>query len=528
MLRIACHLALVSPFLVAAGLEMARGWRPNGDDAFIVFRSWVVTSSHSPLVGQFNAGLTAVSGHAVYDPGPLLFWFLTIPVHLDHAQGALWGAAILCAAGVSLAVEAAWSARGWPAAVVVVAVVLTTLGSYPALALDPVWNAHIGLIWFIATAAIAYAVTLGHLRWWPVLVLAACLTAQCNLVFATGAAACAVLAPLVGFLHHRRWGWWLPVGLLTGVGCWLAPFVQQLTSSPGNFTRLVHAEGTARVTGTTFGLKSLVAACAYHPIWASPKRVDFMFIVSTINKRSWVLGVAILVGLLCVCVASTVATRHDLAALCFIALLLSAAAVWTFSSFPSSQLLYISYLDPASWPVGMIVTLAGLWALADLSLWTVRRVGAWRVGARHRPRHERRIPRMRAPRWSLLVPIAAIAALIVASDIAIANHSLDDTGIRTEGWPAVTQVASVAARIERVVPRGNVMIVPHGYYGPGVVTGVLWELYSDGWRPKAGAFYGRLMGPDVVATGRAPAVTVTVTYTGYSPATIAVSRTRRS
>jgi hypothetical protein len=502
---------------------MARGWRPNGDDAFIVFRSWAVTSSHSALVGQFNAGLTATSGHAVYDPGPLLFWFLTIPVHLDHAQGALWGAAILCAAGASVAVEAAWSARGWPAAAAVVAVVLTMLAEYPALALDPVWNAHIGLIWFIATAAIAYTVTVGHLRWWPVLVLAACFTAQCNLVFATGAAVCVVLAPVVGLLHNRRWGWWLPVGLVTGVGCWLAPFVQELTSHPGNFTRLVHAEGTARVTGTTFGLKSLVAAAGFHPIWTNPKRADFMFIVSSIDKRSWVLGVAILVGLLCICVASTLATRHDLAALCFIALLLSGTAIWTFSSIPSSQLLYISYLDPASWPVGMIVTLAGLWALADLSLWTARR-----IGARHRPRHQRRVPRIRAPRWSLLVPTAAIAALIVASNTVIANHSLNDTGIRTEGWPTVSQVASVAARIERVVPRGNVMIVSHAYYGPGVVTGVLWELYSDGWRPKAGAFYGRLMGPDVVAMGSAPAVTVIVTYTGFSPATIAVSRTRRS
>ncbi|MGA2037326.1 MAG: hypothetical protein ABSH04_07070, partial [Acidimicrobiales bacterium] len=62
-LRITCHIALVSPFLVAAGLEMARGWRPNADDAFIVFRSWTVMSSHSTLVGQFNAGLTAALGH---------------------------------------------------------------------------------------------------------------------------------------------------------------------------------------------------------------------------------------------------------------------------------------------------------------------------------------------------------------------------------------------------------------------------------------------------------------------------------
>ncbi|MGA2037512.1 MAG: hypothetical protein ABSH04_08030, partial [Acidimicrobiales bacterium] len=346
--------------------------------------------------------------------------------------------------------------------------------------------------------------------------------AQCNLVFAAGATACVVLAPVLG-LRNRRVGWWLPVGLLTGAGSWLAPCVQELTSNPGNFTLLLRAEGTARVTGTTFGLRSLGAAVGLHPIWASAGRSNFWDILSTIDAQTWVLGVAILVGLLCMWVASTFAGRHDLAALAFIALLLSGSLVWTFSSIPHSQLLYISYLDPASWPIGMIVTLVGLWALAELSVWTVRR-----VGARHRSRHHHRVPSVRAPRWSVLVPTVAIGALIVASNTAIANHSLDDTSVRAEGWPLISQVASVSARIERVVPRGSVTIVSHSYFGPGVVTGVLWKLYSDGWQPKAGLFYERVMGPEVAATGTAPFVTVTVTYTGSSPATIAVSRTRRS
>ncbi|MGD0321140.1 MAG: hypothetical protein ABSC00_05985 [Acidimicrobiales bacterium] len=523
-IRIACHLAVVSPFLVAAGLEMARGWRPNGDDAFIVFRSWAVTSSHSTLVGQFNAGLTATSGHAVYDPGPLLFWFLTIPVHLDHAQGALWGAAVLCTAGVSLAVEAAWSARGWPAAVAVVAVVLAILAEYPALALDPVWNAHIGLIWFIGTAAIAYAVTVGRLRWWPMLVLAASFAAQCNLVFAAGAVACAVLAPVLGLRQARRPGWWLPVGLLAGVGCWLAPFVQELTSRTGNVTYLLRAERTAPGTGAMFGLRSLSAVVGLHPIWASAAdHASFLAIVSTIGANSWVLGIAILVGLLCIWVASTSTGRHDLAALCFVALVLSGTLVLTFSSIPRAQLLYISYLDPASWPVGMIVTLAGLWALAELSVWAARR-----VAARHRSRRQGLVPSIRALRWFVLGLTAVMGALTVASDTVIAGHSLDDTQVRAEGWPMIPQVASVSARIERVVPRGGVMIVTHSLYGPGVVTGVLWELYSDGWRPKAGHYYGRLIGPEVLASGTAPPVTATVTYTGFSPATVAVSGTRRS
>ena len=278
------------------------------------------------------------------------------------------------------------------------------------------------------------------------------------------------------------------------------------------------------VSGAMFGLRSLSAVVGLHPIWASAAdHASFLAIVSTIGANSWVLGIAILVGLLCIWVASTSTGRHDLAALCFVALVLSGTLVLTFSSIPRAQLLYISYLDPASWPVGMIVTLAGLWALAELSVWAARR-----VAARHRSRRQGLVPSIRALRWFVLGLTAVMGALTVASDTVIAGHSLDDTQVRAEGWPMIPQVASVSARIERVVPRGGVMIVTHSLYGPGVVTGVLWELYSDGWRPKAGHYYGRLIGPEVLASGTAPPVTATVTYTGFSPATVAVSGTRRS
>jgi hypothetical protein len=224
---VACHVAAATPFVVACAKEMAHGWAPQGDDGAIVFRSWAVLSSHSPLVGQLTH---ATSSHAVFDPGPMLFWSLTIPVHLDHRQGGLWGAALLCVVGVSLAVEAAWSTMGWPAAVGVAAVILTMVAEFPAVALDPTWNAHIGLVWFVSTAAIAWAVAVGHLQWWPVVVVAASFATQCHLMFAIGSLSCVVVAPIVGFALSRRISWWLPAGILAGVACWIVPVVQQFTS----------------------------------------------------------------------------------------------------------------------------------------------------------------------------------------------------------------------------------------------------------------------------------------------------------
>ena len=57
-----------------------------------------------PLVGMLSTAGTV--GHNIFDPGPLLFWLLAIPVRIDPAHGALWGAALLGGAAMSVAVEA--------------------------------------------------------------------------------------------------------------------------------------------------------------------------------------------------------------------------------------------------------------------------------------------------------------------------------------------------------------------------------------------------------------------------------------
>jgi hypothetical protein len=509
---------VAAPFVVACGVEMARGWAPQGDDGAIVFRSWLELSSHPPLVGQLTH---VTSRHAVFDPGPMLFWLLTIPVHLDHLQGGLWGATLLCVVGVCLAVEAAWSALGWPAAVAVATIVVVMVAEFPALALDPTWNAHMGTVWFVPTAAIAWAVAVGRLQWWPVLVAAASFATQCHLMFAIGSLSCVILAPIVGMTRRRRISWWLPTGILIGVVCWTAPLVQQFTSHPGNLSLLLESqEHTGPATGITFGLRAFAASVGPHPIWwgrGQVSMINFFAIVDGVRSHPAWMGVAVLVGLgLCAVIAS-VTKRRELAALAIVVLVLSLAWVWTLASLPTSQLLSFPYIDPGSWSVGMAVLLIAGCSLGELAIAAVRRLRQRRTGPGRRHR-------FRAPGWMAAVPVAVALSVITAGSALVVHASASNTD-PTEGWPAMRQVRVATDRIERAVPRGRLAVLP----SPGVtadsavIAGVDWLLYSDGWRPESFPGYPTLIGPEVAPTTPTPLVTVTVDYNG-GPVKVSISR----
>jgi hypothetical protein len=516
-LRVACHVLVAAPFVVACAVEMAHGWAPQGDDGAIVFRSWAVLTSHSPLVGQLTH---VTSSHAVFDPGPMLFWFLTIPVHLDHLQGGLWGATLLCVVAVCLAVEAAWSIMGWPAAVGVVVVVLTLVAEFPALALDPTWNAHIGLVWFVSTAVIAWAVAAGRLRWWPVLVVAASFAAQCHLMFAAGSLACVVIAPIVGWAISRRIGWWLPTGVLAGVACWIVPVVQQFTSNPGNLSLLWHSgQGTGPTTGITFGLQSLAASVGPKPIWWGRGEVptgDLFTLLGDVHAHPAWFGAVILLGLaLCVGLA-WLAKRRTLACLALVTLVLALATVWTLASLPTAQLITFPYIGPGSWPVGMAVLLIAAWSVGELAVAIARRWQRDPVERQGRLAHP-------ALRWALVLPVVAVPAVIAATS-ALVVHASAINNLPTEGWPAMRQVRAATKQIERAVPRGRLTVLPSPGFTAAytVIAGVDWLLYADGWRPASIPGYPILIGPEVAPTTPPPQVTVTIDYNG-GPATIALS-----
>ncbi len=514
-----CHLAGAAPFLVACAFEMSRGWRPTGDDANITFRSWDVLSSHSPLVGQFSQAAVS-SGRPIYDLGPLLYWFLTIPVHLDHNQGALLGATILCVVAVSLAIEAAWSVRGWPASVAVVAIVLTVVAVYPRVALDPTWNPDVGLIWFISTAALAWAVAAGHLRWWPVLVVVGSFSAQSHLMFSLGSIACVVVAPVIGVLRRsfaelpgRKVGWWLPSGVLIGIACWVAPIIEQITTHPGNLTLLARFHGSERPNGAAFGLRSLAAAVGPVPVWTGhPSVTDPFTLFNSIQSHASLDGVIILLGLCVIGVVAWITKRRDLAAAAAIVLLLSLAVVWTLASLPYGSLT-ISYIDTSSWPVGMAVVLVVAWAVVELA------VAASRSLAHRHGEHRYRPSRSTTDRKWAVVLGAVIVALgaygVLASTVT--GSGVGNAAEMDDLWTTVAQVQYASNHIEQVVPRGRVKITTESTDDGqnaldlyGVSTGVVWQLYADGWHPETTLALSTYSSP-VVAPGRTvPPVTATI------------------
>jgi hypothetical protein len=498
---------------------MARGWVPPGDDGAIVFRSWLVLSSHSPLVGQLTH---VTSHHAAFDPGPMLFWFLTIPVHLDHLQGGLWGATLLCIVSVSLAVEAAWSAIGWPGAAGAVAVVLAMVAEFPALALDPTWNAHVGTMWFIATAAIAWAVAVGRLRWWPVLVVAASLAAQSHLMFFVASMSCVIVAPIFGVIRNRKVGWWLPVGVLAGLVCWVAPLWQQLTSHPGNLSLLLDSEnGAGPSTGLAFSLQALAASVGPRPVWWGQGQVpapNFFSLVTAVRAHPAWLGVAILVGLVVVLVAASLAKSRALAGLALVALLLSLGSVWSLAALPTSQFFSFFYIGPGWWPVGMIVLLVGGWSIGAVALAAARARRRGVISGRSQR------PRTRVRGWATSCLVGTTLALIAAGGALMVHDSAANQN-PTEGWPAIHQVRLATDRIEHAVPRGRLVVRPPSGFSTSyaVIAGVDWLLYADGWRPESPPGFPTLFGPELSITKPAPPVTVVVTYNG-GPAKIAITR----
>ena len=140
VVRVASHVVVWVTVLVSLGVELGHSWRPVGDNAAITSRAFQTFSLHPPVLGMLSTA--SGNGHTVYDPGPLLFWLLAIPVRIDAMHGSLWGAALLAGITLSLAVEAVWSTHLWPACGVIAFVVADMFWLTPSVFENIVWNAY--------------------------------------------------------------------------------------------------------------------------------------------------------------------------------------------------------------------------------------------------------------------------------------------------------------------------------------------------------------------------------------------------
>lgn len=495
--RVAVHLAVWIPLLYGLAKSLADGWVATSDNSVIALRSLDVLTSHGALVGQATR---LASG--VFDLGPIEYWLLTLPVHLDAVHGVLWGGTLWCMVAASLTVEAAWAVGGVLAAVAGGAVVLGVTWWIPEITTVPCWNPWLGLMFFITALAAGWAVMSGHRGWCAVAVICASIAAQAHLMYAVAALAVVVLVFAVGIadaVRARARYWWAIAGVVAGMACWAAPLTQQFTANPGNMTALFSPKGPpAPKAGLVFGLKAISAATQPPAYWW--QTMDSLGKLSDVWARPAVAGgiaLAIIAASLVAAIGWLKSRRT--AGLAAISLVLAGAAVVTFASIPVAAISVttvtfdnLRYLLAPLYPLGV---------LAWIAVVTVAVLAGRRVMARTRTQviaggtdaggTDAGGTAISAAGQGLAyrgVPISAFAvgALLVVAILAgpIGNTAAIGTPVMLE---VMHEVGRIAARIERKIPPQQVAfrVVAHdNRYRRQLTFGVAYALRADGYSPK--------------------------------------------
>jgi hypothetical protein len=510
VLRAVAHLAAWLPFVLGPARLIRDGWRPVGDEAAIALRSWNSLTAQGPLVGQATR-----LAHGVFDPGPLEYWLLAIPVHLDTMHGVLWGAVLFCLVGCSLAVEAAWSVLGPAGGLGASGLIVGLTLWMPVIAVTPSWNPWFGMVFFIAALAAAWAVISGHRRWWPVLVITASIAAQAHLMFTVPSGVLAVLALIVGLadsIRGRLGYWWVLVGLVAGAACWSGPLIQQFTSPDGNLSLLLQSSSatTGPRTGGAFSLRALSAAVQPVPIWW--KSMQPTAIYQLINHRSAGVAVAVLVLL---AVAAVMAVRplrcRPLGALAVVTLVISLGSLVTYSGIPvhNTSLNTLGYLIVMLFPIGVLSWLVvGSWAVLTGRLVLRQLATTQRAG--------RAVP--------AAAPLAGLTAAVLLAVGAILALPLQRQGVHEVTVdPAMAATRAASRQIVRKLPGQPIALSVHDFDATvlGRLTlGLTWALTPDGFHAEImHTRLARELGDRYVFRGQAiPMVKVRVRRHGTSVA----------
>ena len=474
-LRAVAHLAAWLPFILGPARLIRGGWRPVGDEAAIALRSWNSLTAQGPMVGQATR-----LAHGVFDPGPLEYWLLAIPVHLDTTHGVLWGAALFCLVACSLAVEAAWSVLGAAGGLCASGLIVALMLWVPGIAVTPSWNPWFGMVFFIAAVAAAWAVMSGHRGWWPALVITASVAAQAHLMFTVPAGVLAILALIAGLADsiRRRLGyWWVLAGLIAGAACWSAPLIQQYTSPDGNLGLLLRSSGTTTGprTGGAFSLKALSAAVQPVPIWWKAPMTPTA-IYQLISHRSAGVAVALLVLLAVVAIMAVRPLRcRPLGALAVVTLVTSLGSLVTYSGIPvhNTSLNTLTYLIVMLFPIGVLSWLVmGSWAVLTGRL-VFRHLASAGLAGRV------------VPGAGLVAGLAAMA--LVAAGVIVALSLQGKTVRYVTSDPAMASTRAASREIVRELPGQPIALSIHDVNESALgrlTLGLTWALTPDGFRAE--------------------------------------------
>jgi hypothetical protein len=475
------------------------------DDATITFRSYQILSLHPSLVGQYST-ISLGTGHILFDPGPLQYVLLAVPVHIDRLQGGLWGSALVCGLVLSVAVEAMWSLRRWLACVLVALAVVDLAWTAPSIFDHQIWNPDFGLIFLLASIVLAFAVAVGSFGWWPVLVFTASVAAQAELFYAMVAAGLVIVSPFLGGWHSgrpRRLRW-LMTGFGVGILCWLPSLIQQVFESPGNLSALVSTRKGASI-GLAFGLRSLGRVA-----WPSPLPGDQYFLpkfsLSTIQSVPVAWGVVVLAVTAAIASTAWRYGRRDLAVLATIGLTCSVFVVVSFAAVPSAHTGSLLWLVTMLWVVADLLALIVVWAVIEV----VRSHALQKVSLKGLPSLKRST-----------VFGALIAALLVMGLVGVWRLP-SQASVNSE---ESAQVSNVVQTVARNIQPGAVTIkfwpTPYLYFLNSASymdfeygQAILWQLTAAGFEPLLQPYFTELSGITYPRDPSSPTVNVIMTEGG--------------
>jgi len=459
-LTLAVGLLAAVPVIAATARSLADGWLPAGDQANIAVRAYDVFTSRTPLVG-LHSDASAVTHHALYSLGPMLFWLLAPAARLGSPGALVFTMGLANTLAIIATVFLARRRGGIVLMFLTAVALLLMCRSLAPEVLHDVWNPSAGLMPLTLLIFLCWSLACGEHRLLPITVLVASFVVQCQLAFVPPVLA--LLAVGLGGLcvyrfssrserspgrgrasspagagRRRRalrsastapaeqdsplsqarpsggasragrrsgalWPWVL-ASVLVAAACWTAPLVDQLQGHPGNLTEVVRtATASTSKLGAGVGFKAVVRAVGIVPWWlhdpASPWNRKYEVRTGAAGLAT-VSCVLILCGLLLLVAIGLRRRQRELVTGSVIALALCVALASIAATTPTMRVLAetLGYTMWSGSPIGMFAWLMLLWPVAALA---ARRLAA----ARPTP----------APLYGVATcAVAAVAALVAA------------------------------------------------------------------------------------------------------------------
>jgi hypothetical protein len=446
-LALGVGLCAAGPVMASTLRALRDGWLPAGDQANIATRAYDVFTSRTPLVGQ-HSDAGALTHHAVYSLGPMLYWLLALPARLASPGALTLTMGLLNTAALVGAIVLARRRGGRVLMfITAVAVVLMSRSLAPEV-LHDVWNASAGLFPFTLLIFLCWSLACGEYRLLPLTVLVASFVVQCQLAFLAPSLGALVIG-LVGLVvslrspraevdvkdsggPHGVWRWAL-AALLVAVVCWTPPTIDQIEGNPGNLTAVVRTATANRSTlGATVGWHAVAQAVGVGPWWLKNPSSPWQRKIEVRVAPSALATVATLLALCALLVVAAVGLRRRRPELCagaLIALALCFALAAVAAATPTTRLLAAT-LGYTMWlgsPVGMFVWVVLAWPSAAM---LARQV----------------LPRRLNP---ALASAAGIGVVALAAATVVANERPDEHLLEYQ------PLGTVYAGLDRGIPSGR-------------------------------------------------------------------------